>query len=151
MAFTDALSDTPARKKPTAAVEIETELSGELDESTGNIKLDTADLDAVSARLREVRIKQRALKKEEDRLKVLVLSHEHAKIGYSNEFIQIVSMDNLETTPELLEALITTKKLNEAFNMSISIPKIRDLAEKHKVIAKAYQNSLFEGRKIKTL
>jgi len=128
--------------------DLEAELSGKVED--GNIKLDTADMDALGARIREVRIKSRYLKKEDERLRELILAHPLAKLGYGNESIEIGKNDSVDMTAELVLSLIKAKKLNEALNVSISVPKVRKLAEKNDEIAQAYENAKFTGRKVCT-
>lgn len=136
------------KKKDIAEVEIEAKLEGQVLE-TGDIKLDTTDLEAIGARLKEVRAKQRTLKKEEDALKALILSHRDAKAGYANRSIEIEGTETIDLEhPPLLAALLKTKTLGAACNMSLSIPKVREIASKNKDVAAAIK--MQHGRKIKT-
>ena len=128
--------------------DLEAELSGKVVD--GEIKLDTTDIDELSARLRVVRIKLRALKKEDDRVRQLILAHPSAKVGFGNRAIEISANETVDITPELLSALADSKKINEAVNISFSVPKIRKLAETNATIAEAFGAARLVGRKIKT-
>ena len=134
----------PEKKSPELAAKLE----GQVTED-GDIKLDTTDLEAVGARIKEVRGLLAPLKKEEERLRKLILSHPKAKEGYHNLSIKITGSDEVDTTsPDVLSALVQSKVLNEAMNISFSAPKIRKLAEKHEDIAKALKKAKQRSRKI---
>ena len=143
------LQGRPEKKKDVADVELEAKLEGQVTE-TGDIKLDTADLEAVGARLKEVRAKARTLKKQEDQLKALILSHPQAKAGYANAHIEIEGTETIDLEdPELLLALMKTKTFAAACNLSLSQPKVREIAEKKKDVAAVVKK--LRGRKIKTV
>lgn len=134
-------------KKPIEQVDLEAELGGKAEED-GSIKLDVTDLEAIGARLREVRKKKATLKKEEDRLRTLVLGHPDSKVGFSNGSIIISSSQEMNTnSPELLAALEKTGTLDEAYNKSISPPKVREIAKREAEVAAAI--TTFTVRKVK--
>jgi len=136
----------PQEEPPAAAP---TELKGQVDETTGDIKLDTANLEVITARLKEVRDMMKPLKKEEDQLKKLILAHPDAKAGFSNAHVNITATDAFDLdSPDLLYALHKAKVLGEAMNMSLSIPKVRKIAERVKSVDKALKT--LSGRKIST-
>jgi hypothetical protein len=142
------LKGRPEKKKDIAEVELEAKLEGQVTE-TGDIRLDTTDLDAIGAKLKEVRAKQRTLKKEEDALKALILSHKNAKAGYANQSIEIEGTESIDLQhPPLLAALMKTKTFGAACNLSLSQPKVREIAAKNKDVAAAIK--MQHGRKIKT-
>jgi len=128
---------------------VETQLEGTVD-AAGDIQLDVRDLDALGARIREIRISKRALDKEEKRLKGLINSHPRAKPGYVNSSISITGSESIDVTgADLLGALLETKTLNQAVNMTLSIPKIREIAAREPKVAKAITYTT--SRKIKTI
>ena len=128
-------------------VDESTKLEGKVDEKTGDIKLDTADLDALSARIKQVRAEIKPLKAEEDRLRKLILAHPDASAGYSNRSITIKPTEDLNLDdPELLHALYKAKVLGEAMNMSLSKPKVRKIAERVKAVEKVL--GTHKGRQI---
>lgn len=135
MGLAETVGELKGKKEP------EVELKGEVQEN-GTIKLDTTDLDAVGKALKIVRKRMAADRKEEKRLKQLVLEHPDAKIGYANQFIHISGSKEMDVEdPQLLAALVRTKTLNRALNMTLSAPKIREIAETEPEVAKAITTS----------
>lgn len=133
------------KKKP----RVETELGGQVTPD-GEIKLDTADIEAITAELKKVRNETARLKKEEDRLKALLLAHPQAKAGFCNSSIEIEGTSSIDLeNPALLAALMKKKVFTEACNLSLSQPKVRKLAEKHAEISAAV--TMLHGRRIKTV
>jgi hypothetical protein len=133
---------------PVQQLDFEHELTGKVAED-GTIVLDTTDLDAVGARLKAVRQLAARCKKEDDRLRKLILAHPSSKPGYRNLSIEIEGSQQMRTdNPELLAALMKAKLFGAACNMSLSPPKIRELAVKHPKIAAAIKHA--EVRKIKS-
>jgi hypothetical protein len=152
MSLANLINESKGNTEPDAelvgATPVSSTLEGQVD-AEGEIQLDVRDLNALGARLKEIRVATRALKKEEDRLKKLINSHPKAKVGYSNASISITSSPTIDTdNPLLLAALMKTKTLNRALNMSLSVPKIREIAETEKLVAEAV--TFAQGRKIKT-
>ena len=131
-------------------VQLETELKGQVTPE-GEIKLDTADIDVVTARLKEVRLKQAVLKKEESQLKTLLMSHPEAKAGFANSSISIEGTQTIDLAHgPLLAALIETKTFSQACNNpALSQPKVREIAAKKPSVAAAIK--ILHGRKIKTV
>lgn len=123
------------------------ELGGEVTPD-GEIKLDAIDLAVVGAKLKDVRAQLTALKKEEGQLKALVLAHAEAKAGFTNNSLIIEGTQtiDLEHGP-LLAALMSTKTFAQCCNMSLSQPKVRDVAAKKPQVAAAIK--MLHGRKIK--
>lgn len=135
------------KQDPVAEIDFEHELSGEVT-ADGIIKLDTTNLDVIGARLRAVRQLAAKCKKEDERLKKLILAHPDSKPGYKNSAIEIEGSQQMMTdNPELLVALMQTNNFAAACNMSVSQPKVRALAETEPKIADALRYSTV--RKVK--
>jgi hypothetical protein len=122
------------------------ELEGQVTEE--GIKLDVTDLEAIGQRLAEVRTRIAADKKEEDRLKKLILTNPLAKEGYCNGYIEITGADTLVTDePEMLEYLEVEGLLSSVQDVKISTKKLRKLASEDEELAKLL---VFDrGRRIK--
>lgn len=127
----------PEPADPVEQLDFEHELGGTIDED-GKIVLDTTDLEAIGARLKAVRGLQAKCKKEDERLRKLILAHPDAKPGFKNTSIEIEGSQQMRTdNPELLVALMQTKTFGEALNLTISAPKVRAIAEKEPKVAEA--------------
>jgi hypothetical protein len=110
------------------------ELEGQVTED--GIKLDVTDLEAVGERLAEVRARLAADKKEEARLRKLVLTNPLAKEGYCNGFIEITGRDTLVTDDqEMLDYLENQDLLSGVQDTKISTKKLRKLAEEDEELA----------------
>lgn len=131
------------------ALELKNKLGGQVSPE-GDIKLDTADLSKVAARLKEVRAKVAVLKKEETQLKALVLSHPKAKAGYNDGNIEIEGTLEIDLgNPELLAVLMETKTFASCCNLTLSQPKVRDLAAVNSKVQAAIRT--LKGRRIKSI
>jgi hypothetical protein len=147
MSLGDLVSEL--HEKKTAAPAPKTELGGQVTPD-GELKLDAADIDVVTARLKEVRVGMAALKKEEDQLKALLLAHPKAKAGFINSSIEIEGTQTIDLFHgPLLAALMEAKVFPQACNLTLSQPKVRALAAKHPKIAA--EITTLHGRKIKTV
>ncbi len=117
---------------------------------SGEIKLDVTDIDVVTARLKVVRLEAAALDKEEKQLKSLLLAHPEAKAGFRNSSIEIEGTQSIDLlNGALLTALLETKTFTQACNLSLSQPKVREIAAKNIKVANAIK--ILHGRKIKTV
>jgi hypothetical protein len=111
------------------------ELEGKITED--GIKLDTTNLEAVGQRLAEVRTRIAADKKEEERLKKLILTNPLAKEGYCNGYIEIAGADSLVVDdPEMLAYLESRGLLSRVQDVKISVKKVRDLASEDEELEK---------------
>jgi hypothetical protein len=100
------------------------------------IKLDTTDLEAVGERLAELRVRMAADKKEEDRLKKLILTNPLAKEGYCNNYIEITGADTLVLNdPDMLAYLEANGLVGKVSDTKISAPKLRALAAEDEKLA----------------
>jgi hypothetical protein len=130
--------DTKGRKRRTKTVE----RSGTI-KPDGKIVMDTADIDTLTRRLNEVRGQIGDLKKEEERLRVLILQHPSAKPGFDNGMIMVKGTEEIDLEdPELLAALLACGRLNEAVNMSLSAPKVRQIASIEPKVAAAVKTNV---------
>jgi len=125
------------------------ELAVVVNKETGDIQLETANLEHLTSELKRIRTELKPLKKDEERIKKLILAHPDAKAGFRNAHVEITSTQTLNLDdPVLLAALYKAKVLGEAMNMSLSIPKVRKIAERVKAVGKVLESHT--GRKIST-
>jgi len=124
------------------------ELEGQV--TDGEIKLDTMDLECVAERLVFFRTRIAADKKEEARLKKLVLTNPKAREGYCNSYIEINGADTLVMDdPDMLAYLEEQDLLTGIQDTKISAKKLRALAAEDEELAKLL---VFDrGRRIKKL
>jgi hypothetical protein len=125
------------------------ELSGEVKDD-GTIVLDTKDLGALGRRINVVRKTASGAKKEEKRLRELILAHPDAKLGFNNGIIEIQPNESIEMTPQLEEALRSEGLYEEVLNVSVSMPKVRKVASTNPTIAAALKTARRVGRKVKS-
>lgn len=110
------------------------ELEGQVTED--GIKLDVTDLEAIGERLAEIRARLAADKKEEARLKKLILTNPLAKEGYCNGFIEITGRDNIVTDDrDMLDYLENECLLEGVQDTKISVKKLRQLADENDELA----------------
>lgn len=127
------------------------ELGGQVT-ADGELKLDTADITVVTAELKRVRNEMKVLKKDEERLKVLLLSHPLAKAGFINSSIEIEGTQSIDLfNGALLSALMETKTFTQACNLTLSQPKVREIAARTPDVAAAVEKAILHGRKIKVV
>jgi hypothetical protein len=149
MSLGELVDELKGKNDPPAEAPAEPVLQGQVTPE-GDIKLDSTDLNVVTARLKVVRGELADLKKEEGQLKALVLVHPDAKAGFNNGEIEIegtITID-LEHGP-LLVALMEGKQFASCCNLSLSLPKVRALAKTDPKIAAVIKT--LKGRKIKVI
>lgn len=120
--------------------ELAQELQGRGEESQGGklLFLDVTNLPKLSIRLKKVREEIARLKKDEDRLKSLILAHPDSKIGHSNDSIKIGETTTPDTEDPHLHAVLRKKgHWDKVATVSISKPKLREVAEEDEDVAKA--------------
>jgi len=102
-----------------------------------------------TARIKEVRTKLSALKKEEEKLRKEILAHPLCKEGYNDESVVIGGFEQLDLeNQKLVAALHSEGVFEQAVNISLSSPKIKAIGEKNEVIARAIEVATSRGRKV---
>ena len=92
------------------------------------IKLDTTDMDALGERIKAVRLELASLKKEEERLRKLILVHPDARVGFSNAHIEIAGEERLVSDdPKMLAFLEENDLLGGVSELKVSVRKLRRL------------------------
>ena len=99
--------------------------------------IDINNLQAMCARLKQVRDQSALLKKEEDRLKRSILAHPDCKIGYSNDAIKVDPKEDFAENETLIEMLKKKGKWEKVTSTKISITALRAVAEDDQDIADA--------------
>ena len=91
---------------------------------------DPKDLSGLGSRLKEVRLEIASLKKEEEKLRKMILVHPESKVGYSNPYISIGGEDRLvKDDPKLIEYLEKNGLLDKVSKRTIEVRKLRRLGE----------------------
>ena len=122
------------------------ELRGQVTED--GIQLDTVDLESVGERLSFFRTRIAADKKEEERLKKLILTNPLAREGYCNGYIEITGADTpVLDDPEMLAYLEEQDLLRGVSDTKISVKKLRKLASEDEELAKLMVYD--RGRRVK--
>jgi len=126
------------------------ELGGSVEED-GTVSLDVKDLVALGQAIKETRKIESAAKKEVARLRELILAHQDARIGYRNDVLSIVEHETVAETDELVAVLKAEGFYESVVMTSVSVPRVKAVAENNKKVAAALKRARRVGRKVKSL
>ena len=113
------------------------ELQGLVEDEDRILIIDVNNLQAMCARLKQVRDQTALLKKEEDRLKRSILAHPNCKIGYSDDAMKVDEKKDFQENETLFAMLKKKGKWEEVTSTKISVTALRAVAEEDKEIAES--------------